>query len=59
MGCAASVRGSLTKIDGVTDITTDPIALTCSFKTTNPEIENLLAKAAETNEKLAEYSIVE
>jgi len=57
MGCAASVRGALTAIEGISDIQTDPTAQTCSFSTTNPDIENLLATAAENNAHLKDYTI--
>lgn len=39
------------------DINTDFQAKTCSFKTTNSEIETLLTTAAESNEHLKEFAI--
>jgi copper chaperone CopZ len=59
-GCAASVRGDLVKIDGVTDIETDIANRTCSFKLTKPGVDYKakLAEFAKTNSKLAGYEIL-
>jgi copper chaperone CopZ len=58
-GCAASVRGDLEKIDGVTDIETDISGRSCSFKVTDPDVDynSKLAEFAKSNEHLAEYSV--
>jgi hypothetical protein len=49
----------LSKISGVTDIETDTNARTCTFKVTDPNVdyEAELAKYAETNTHLADYTI--
>jgi len=48
------------KIDGVTDIQTDPTNRTCSFKVTNPDVDykEKLAEFAKTNTHLAGYEIL-
>jgi copper chaperone CopZ len=58
-GCAASVRGALQQIDGVTDIETDPGNRVCSFKLTKPDVDYQakLADLAKTNTHLAGYEI--
>lgn len=59
MGCAASVRGDLEKIDGVTDIQTDIDGRTCSFKLTKPDVDYKakLEEFAKSNSHLAGYEI--
>ena len=49
----------MTKIPGVTDIETDIDARRCTFKVTDPNVdyEAELAKYAETNTHLADYTI--
>ena len=58
MGCAASVRGDLEKIDGVIEIVTDVPGRTCTFKV-KPDVdyETRLAEFAKTNDKLVDYEI--
>jgi hypothetical protein len=49
----------LEKIDGVTDIETDPVNHVCSFKLTKPDIDYKakLAEFAKANPELADYEI--
>ncbi|GAB5401922.1 MAG: hypothetical protein Aurels2KO_01530 [Aureliella sp.] len=49
----------MSKIPSVSDIETDPGALVCSFKISDPDVdyEAELAKYAETNSHLADYTI--
>ena len=49
----------MTKIEGVTEIQTDPVKRVCSFRLTKPNVDyqSQLAKFAETNEHLAGYEI--
>jgi hypothetical protein len=49
----------LEKVDGITDIQTDPANRVCSFHVTKPELdyEAKLAELAQTNEHLAGYVI--
>ena len=53
------MRGALQKIDGVTDIQTDPAKRICSFRVTNPDVDYKakLAELAQTNTHLADYTI--
>ena len=59
MGCAASVRSDLVKIEGISDIELDPNKQVCSFKIPKSveDYETQLTKFAETNEHLAEFTI--
>jgi len=58
MGCAASVRGDLKKIEGITDIQADPKTRVCSFRIpASSDYESQLVEFAKTNQHLAGYSI--
>lgn len=58
-GCAASVRGTLTGIEGVVadSIEFDMDAKTCNFKTTNQDIESLLTTAAESVNPMKGFTV--
>jgi copper chaperone CopZ len=58
-GCASAIREDLEKIDGVTQIETDPANHACRFKVTTPgvDIQAKLAELATTNVHLAGYEI--
>jgi hypothetical protein len=55
------VRSDLTKIDGLTDIQTDPDNQVCSFRVTNPTLDYKakLDEFAKTNSHLKGFSIQE
>jgi len=53
------VRSDLTKIDGISDIQTDPGNQVCSFRVTNPTLDYKakLDEYAKTNSHLKGFSI--
>lgn len=58
--CAASIRGELTKIEGVTDIQTDPETKICKFRLTDKtvDIKAKLAEISKENDHVAGWEMV-
>lgn len=59
MGCAASVRGDLTKVEGISDVKCDVDSTTCTFVVTDESVDvgSVLGKLAETNEHIKGFDI--
>ncbi len=56
-GCAMDVQDTLTKVDGVSHVATDPAKRECSFwfAKTDGEIKATLDELAKSNDKIAGY----
>ena len=58
-GCAASVRGDLTKVDGISDVKCDIDNATCTFGVTDEslDVDSVLDGLAKTNDHIAGFKI--
>ncbi|HMO13477.1 MAG TPA: heavy-metal-associated domain-containing protein [Pirellulaceae bacterium] len=56
--CATAVRNSLQQIPSITEIETDPVNRTCSFKVAkNVDYKRKLAEFAKSNDHLKDYAV--